>query len=214
MLSEGYGNRAAGWIVGATLIAAVTGVTGCSNGTESVAEEKPTGNSSTPAGGETTRTGQEGPETTASRQAVTRQSSAEGAVAAWVTAVITGQPRKACLVMADPATDSSPARVGSPSRCDGESSEVREMRDTVGRLRTSFTPKRSTSTPEVRVADVPGSGDTVLFPAAKVTIDGQPLDEVIVSNSTGLETDELDVRLESTRIDNAWYVTNLDLDIG
>ncbi|MEV2211722.1 hypothetical protein AB0H86_09730 [Streptomyces sp. NPDC050997] len=200
MRSNSYRNRTVGWAVGATLVATVAGVTGCSNDTESAAEEKPTASSST--AGES------------QKSSATRQSTAEEAVATWVTAVVEGKPKQACLVMAEPATASKPARVGSPSMCNSGTPEARKIQENIGKFRTSFTPKPPTSNPKVEVAQVPVTGDKAVIAADKVTIDGQSLDKVILSNSTGVEPGQLDVKVESTKIDDAWYVTNLDFNIG
>lgn len=208
-VSESYRNRTVRWIAGAAVVAAVVGVTGCSMETESGEGEKPVANSSTAAGSE-----KKGEDSAASQPSKTRQATAEEAVATWVTAVIKGQPKQACLVMADPAAGSSPAQVGTPSRCNGNTPEVREMRENVGKLRTSFTPKQSTGDPKVDVARAPANGGKAVVPADKVTVDGQTLDKVILSNSTGLKAGQLDVKVEATEIEDAWYVTNLDLNLG
>ncbi|MEU8969398.1 hypothetical protein AB0D11_08980 [Streptomyces monashensis] len=198
MMSQSCQIKAVRRIAGAALVVIAAGVTGCSKGTDSGAHEKPT------AGGPTA----------SSASSATRESTAEDAVAAWVTAIVEGRPRQACLVMAFPATDASPARAGTPAMCDGNTPEVRKTLDTVGRLRTSFTPKGSTGDPQVTVAQVPVTGDRAVVPADRVTVDGQALDKVVLSHSTGLKPGQLDVKTESTRIDGAWYVTDFDLHIG
>ncbi|WSQ07038.1 hypothetical protein OG604_04430 [Streptomyces sp. NBC_01231] len=210
-MSDSNRSRTVGWAVGATLVATVAGVTGCSNDTDSAADEKPSASSSTTSGAQK---GKKGDESKATQPSAARQSTAEEAVAAWVTAVVQGKPKQACLVMAEPATSSSPAEVGSPSKCDSNTPEVRKMQKNIGQIRTSFTPKPPTSNPEVEVAQVPVTGGKAVVPADKVTIDGQSLDKVILSNSTGVKPGQLDVNVESTKIDDAWYVTNLDFNIG
>jgi len=197
-----------GWAVGATLVATVAGVTGCSNDPESAAAEKPTASNSTTSNSSASSS------PAGESPSATRQSTAEEAVAGWVTAVVKGKPKQACLVMAEPATASSPARVGTPSTCNSDTPEARQIQENIGKFRTSFTPKPPTSNPKVEVTQVPATGDKTVIAADKVTIDGQTLDKVILSNSTGVEPGQLDVKVESTKIDNAWYVTNLDFDIG
>ncbi|MGW1287005.1 hypothetical protein ACWDBD_16105 [Streptomyces sp. NPDC001118] len=197
-MAENYRNKAVRWIAGAALVATVAGVTGCSKGTDSAADKKPTASRSTAA----------------SPPSATRPSTAEGAAAAWVTAIIKGRPKQACLVMASPAADASPARVGTPAMCNSNTPDVRKMLDNVGKFRASFTPKGSTGDPKVDVAQVPVTGDKAVVPADKVTVDGQTLDKVILSNSTGLKPGQLDVKIESAKIDGAWYVTNFDLHVG
>src|ERR1044072_1385533 len=205
---ESYRNKTIGGIAGAVVVAAVAGVTGCSK-EESGAEKKPEASSSSAAGPEKTQQGEkQGESPQASR------SSAEGAVGAWVTAIVKGQPKQACLVMAQPAKGSSPAQVGTPKRCNSNAPDVRKMEESVGRLRASFTPKQSSGDPKVDVAKVPATGDKTLVPADKITVDGQTLDKAILSNSTGLKPGQLDVKVESTKIEDAWYVTNFDMNLG
>lgn len=208
-VSESYRNGTVRWIAGVAVVAAVVGVTGCSKEAESDAGSKPAASSSTGNGSE-----KKGDGPADSQASEPRQATAEEAVATWVTAVVKGEPKKACLVMADPAKGSSPAKVGTPDRCDSNAPEVRKMRENVGKLRTSFTPKKSTGDPKVEVAQAPATGGKVVVPADKVTVDGQTLDKVILSNSTGLKPGQLDVKVESTKIKDAWYVTNLDLNLG
>ncbi|MGP3922297.1 hypothetical protein [Streptomyces sp. 8N616] len=58
------------------------------------------------------------------------------------------------------------------------------------------------------------TGDKAVVPAGKVTVDGQTLDKIILSHSTGVEPGELDVKIDATEIDDSWYVTNLEFNIG
>ncbi|MGP4007693.1 hypothetical protein [Streptomyces sp. 4N124] len=192
----------------------VAGVTGCSNDTGSAADKEPAASNSTTADSEKAKKGKQQDGSAAAQASAVRQSTAEGAVAAWVTAVIKGQPKQACLLMGEPAADSSPARAGTPSRCNSNAPEVRQMQDNIGEFRTSFMPEPPTKDPKVEVATVPVTGDKATVPADKVTVDGQTLDKIILSHSTGLESGQLDVKVESTKIDDAWYVTNLDFNVG
>ncbi|MGY1439928.1 hypothetical protein [Streptomyces reniochalinae] len=209
MKADSYRKRPVGWIAGAALAAMVLGVTGCSSDSDS-GEKKPAADSSSadrPTEGKKDDSSTPPPSNT-------RQSSAEGAVAAWVTAIVKGQPKKACLVMAEPASGSSPAQVGSPSRCDSDDPKVRKMRENLGRFRASFSPKPPPSDPQVEVAKTPATGGKAVVPADKVTIDGKPLDKVILSNSSGVKAGQLDVKMTSSKIDDAWYVTDFALDLG
>lgn len=206
-----YRKRTVGWIAGGALVATVAGVTGCSNDSDSGAEKKSTASSSTAADSEK-ETQKDG--SAAEQPSAGRQSTAEGAVAAWVTAVIKGQPKQACLLMGEPATGSTSARAGTPKTCDSNAPEVRQMQGSIAKFRTTFMPEPPTDNPKVDVAKVPATGGKVLVPADKVTVDGQTLDKIILSHSTGLKSGEVDVKVESSKIDDAWYVTNLDLGIG
>lgn len=66
----------------------------------------------------------------------------------------------------------------------------------------------------MEVARVPATGDTVEFPADKISVDGQTLDKIVLSHSTGVTADQLNIKIQSSKIEDSWYVTNLDLDIG
>ncbi|WP_328437826.1 hypothetical protein OHA71_12565 [Streptomyces sp. NBC_00444] len=202
------------WIAGGALAAMAAGVTGCSSDTGSAADKEPAASSSAPADSEKANKEKQQDGSAAAQPSAVRQSTAEGAVAAWVTAVIKGQPEQACLLMGEPAADSSPARAGTPSRCNSNAPEVRQMQKNIGKFRTSFMPEPPTNNPKVEVATVPVTGDKAMVPADKVTVDGQPLDKIILSHSTGLDSGQLDVKMESTKIADAWYVTNLDFNIG
>ncbi|AXK37145.1 hypothetical protein DVA86_07035 [Streptomyces armeniacus] len=217
-MSESLGKRTVGWVAGVALTAVVAGVTGCSNDSgsdsdsdaDSAANEKPETKSSAPADPEQPP-GEDG--ATADPSAP-RQSSGQEAIASWVTAIIKNQPRKACLVMAEPAKGSTPAQVGSPEMCNGKGTEGKQMKEGLGRFRESFTPKPPTDNPKVEVAQVPATGGKMDVPADKVTVDGQTLHEIILSHSTGMKPGQLDVRFEASEIKGAWYVTNLDFNIG
>ncbi|MEU5344901.1 MULTISPECIES: hypothetical protein [unclassified Streptomyces] len=205
--------RTARWIAGGALAASVAGVTGCSSDSGSAADKEPTASSSSAADAENANKEKQ-KDGSAAQPSAGGQSTAEGAVAAWVTAVIKGQPKQACLLMGEEATDSSPARAGTAERCDSDAPEVRQMQDNIGEFRTSFMPEPPTDNPKVEVATVKATGDKAVVPADKVTVEGKTLDKIILSHSTGLEAGQLDVNLESTKIDDAWYVTNLDFNVG
>ncbi|MFR0358564.1 hypothetical protein [Streptomyces sediminimaris] len=215
-MSENYTHKAVRWIAGVALVATGAGVTGCSKGTDSAADGKPTASRSTASRSTAAGPGkqQKGSDAAASTSSAERRSTAEEAVAAWVTAIIQGRPKQACAVMAFPATASSPAVAGTPATCNSDKPEVRKVLDGIGKFRASFTPKGSAGDPKVVVAQVPVTGDKAVVPAGKVTVDGQTLDKVVLSNSTGVKPGQLDVRMESTKIDGAWYVTDFDLHVG
>jgi hypothetical protein len=206
--------RTVGWIAGGALAATIAGLTGCSSDSDSAAAKTPTASSSTATDGEEPDEGKKKDGSTASKPSAGDQSTAEGAIAAWVTAVIKGQPKEACLLMGDPAADGAPAQASTSAKCNSDDPEVKRMQDNLGKFRESFTPEPPTDNPNVEVAKVPATGDKVTVPADKVTVDGQTLDKIILSHSTGLEAGQLDVNVESSKIEDAWYVTNLDFNIG
>ncbi|WP_328498625.1 hypothetical protein OHS59_42220 [Streptomyces sp. NBC_00414] len=195
-------------ITGAAL-AAVVALGGCSSDSDSDADKK------SPASGSPAADKKPDSDASASSPAsAADRSTAEGAVAAWVTAVVKGEPKDACLVMAEPASGSKPATVGSEKTCADDAPERKQIDATVKQLGESFTPEPPSDDPKVEVAEVPAKGDTVEFPAEKITIDGQTLDEIVLSHSTGVTADQLDINVQSSKIEDSWYVTNLDFNIG
>lgn len=220
--------RSVGRIAGAALAVTVLGVTGCSSDKDSGTGEKDPASSGSSAskdsgGGDGKGEGEgdkgagkgEGDEAASSPPSGgTPHSTAREAVASWVGAVVKGQPKKACLVMAQPATGSAPAQVGNPKRCNSNEADAVKMRDGIGRFREAFTPKPPSSDPKVQVAQVPATGGKAVVPAEKVTIDGKRLDKIIVANSTGVKEGQVDVKFKAAEIQNAWYVTDFDFNFG
>ncbi|MCP3766858.1 hypothetical protein [Streptomyces sp. MAR25Y5] len=214
MVLTGHGKRAADWLVGGVLVVTLTGVAGCSGDTDPAADKKPAAASSAPAGqGEAEEGEQESGSPTPPSSAADR-ATAEGAVAAWVAAVIKGDAEEACLLMGEAATEASPAKAGSPETCAGDAPQAKQMEKAVEGFRESFTPEPPTDDPKVEAAQTPATGDEVVIPADRITVDGKTLEEVILSNSTGLSPQDLNVNVEAGKIEDAWYVTNLDFDIG
>ncbi len=208
-------HRSVGWKAGTMAIAAAIALTGCSSDSDAGDEEPRPSDSRTAADpGGSPGSEQEGA-SDAPQTSAADQSTAEKAIAAWVTAVVTNQPKDACLLMGEAATGSTPARAGTESTCDSDSPEGKQIQQNLGQLQESFTPDPPSADPEVEVAETPAVGDgTVKVPADKITIDGQTLDKIILSHSTGLDSGQLDVKVHSSKIDDRWYVTNLDFDIG
>ncbi|MET7454373.1 hypothetical protein ABZT03_21305 [Streptomyces sp. NPDC005574] len=201
-----------GWMAGGAVAMAVMGLAGCSDSESPVADKTPSAATSRAADAGSPADGASADASAPSTKA--DQSTAEGAVAAWVTAVIRNQPQQACLLMGEAATGSSPARAGTRSTCDTAAPEARQMKKSLGRFRTSFMPEPPTDDPKVDVADVAATGGKALVPADDITVDGKTLDKIILSHSTGVTAKQLDVKVHSTKIGDAWYVTDLDFDIG
>ncbi|PGH47905.1 hypothetical protein [Streptomyces sp. Ru87] len=211
----GHRTRNVGWIAGGALAAAVI-LTGCSGDTGSASDasdKEPAASSTAEAGAGSAGEGKQ-EDAAASQGSGVDRSTGEKAVATWVAAVVKGEPEEACLVMGEPAEGGAPAQVGSEAMCEGDGTKAKQMEQGIGRFRESFTPDPPTDNPKVEVAHVPASGGTAVFPADKITVDGQRLDKIILSNSTGLDAGELDVQLQSTKIEDEWYVTDVGFDIG
>ncbi|WP_128376633.1 hypothetical protein [Streptomyces cavernae] len=88
------------------------------------------------------------------------------------------------------------------------------MEETLGQFKESFTPDPPSDDPKVEVTQAPAAGEKVTVPADKINVDGQALDKIVLPHSTGVTQDQLDIKIESSRIENSWYVTNLDFNIG
>ncbi|MFC8194306.1 hypothetical protein ACFWBR_19615 [Streptomyces sp. NPDC060006] len=207
-----HSRKSIGRVAGGALAVAVFGLTGCSSSTDSGADKEPAASNSPAADAD--KPADEKEKDASSNGTAADQSTAEGAVAGWVTAVIKGEPKEACLLMGEAATDASPARHGDEATCGGDTPEAKQIEKSIGQFRTSFTPKPPTDDPKVEVTQPPAKGDEVAIPADKITVDGQTLERVILSNSTGVKSEQLDVKVHSTKMDDLWYVTNLDFDIG
>ncbi len=203
--------RRVGSIAGVA-VAAVVGLSGCSDDTDSASGGKSSESSSSASGSPASDAEKTGDDASAPSGASTAdQSTAEGVVAAWVAAVVKGEPKDACLVMADLAADSKPATVGSEETCADDAPERKQMDKTLGSIRESFTPEPPTDDPKVDVTKVPATGAKVVFPADKIDINGQTLKEVVLSHSTGVTADQLEVSVQAGKIKDAWYVTNLKI---
>ncbi|GHF18593.1 hypothetical protein GCM10014715_86890 [Streptomyces spiralis] len=209
MVLDKIEKRAADWSVAVAFVAALTAVSGCSDNAGTVAKESPAGDSSAadPTGEGTT-------EAAAPQQETGDRSTPEGAVGTLVTAIIEGEKRKACSVSGTVATGSAPAKAYTASTCAGNSREVQQMNKMVDRLRPSFTPKNAKSHPTVEVSRVPVKGGKAVVPGDGINVDGQTLNTIMLSNSTGLKEGQLKVEFKATEIGGKWCVTDMKLDFG
>ena len=80
--------------------------------------------------------------------------------------------------------------------------------------REAFTPQHATGHPAVRVSKVPVHGNTAKVPAKDIIVGGQPLDEIILSHSTGIKPGQLGATADATRIGSTWYVTGFDFNVS
>lgn len=201
-------NRATGWIAGAGALIALSALTACSeDSTAQRADSSSTGSPSAEAGS-TTAAG------TPAKEQTGGQATVQDAVAGWVTAIVKDRPEDACLAMGTPATGSSPARANTAATCSGSGSQVQQMEQQIHSLHTSFTPKSSTGDPTVQVGQVQATGKTAVVPGDRITVGGQTLTAVLLSNSTGVQKDQVGLKVDATDIDGSWYVTDLHLSVG
>lgn len=191
-----------GWVA-AGLLAAAAGLTGCSGEDGPKTDAKATVSSSASP---------QSPSASAPASSSTAdRSSPEATVAAWVTAVIKGEVKQACLLMGEAGP---PPTTGSEETCADDSAQGRTVQKSIGAFQESFTPASGTENPSVEVAGAPADGDRASYSADEITIDGRTLEDVILSNSTGLDKGQLEVGIESSKLDGEWYVTDMAFDIG
>ncbi|MGP2436070.1 hypothetical protein [Streptomyces sp. JW3] len=203
--------RRAGWLAAAALTAtAAAGLTGCSSESDSAEGDKASASTSSAASASASA-----PDAGSEAAAPADQTTPESTVAAWVAAVVKGEAKDACLLMGEAASGSTPAQTGSEETCADDSTQGKQIQQSVTQFKESFTPDPPTTDPKVEVAEAAdAAGDKAVFPADQVTIDGKTLEEVIVANSTGVDAGTLDVKIEAGKLDDAWYVTDMDFNIG
>ncbi|MEU4655764.1 hypothetical protein AB0G32_17760 [Streptomyces sp. NPDC023723] len=211
-MSMTHRGRRAGWLAAVALTATAAGLTGCSSESDSADGDKPSASDSSAASASASASAS-APD--AGSAAAADQSTPESTVAAWVAAVVKGETKDACLLMGEAASGSTPAQSGSEETCADNSTQGKQIQQSVAQFKESFTPDPPTTDPKVEVAEAAGAAaDKAVFPADQVTIDGKTLEEVIVANSTGVDAGALDVKIEAGKLDDAWYVTNMDFNIG
>ncbi|GAA3353494.1 hypothetical protein GCM10017744_007080 [Streptomyces antimycoticus] len=203
---------AAGWIAGVcVLLAAAPALTGCSTDSDST---KSKGQDGSASAAPTASTGADTEPTPSPKGRPGGQSTVQEAVATWVTGVVQDRPEKACLVMATAATGGSPAKPNTAAMCGGDTPEARRMKQQIHRLHASFAPAQSKNPPTVKVAKVPVAEKKATVDGEQITVDGQTLKAIVLSNSTGVKEDELGIRVEAAVMGGRWYVTDLGLSVG
>ncbi|WP_211121515.1 hypothetical protein [Streptomyces yatensis] len=205
---------AAGWIAGVcVLLAAAPALTGCSTDSDSSKPKGKDGSASAAPSASTGTTAEPTPSPTG-RPGPGGRSTVQEAVATWVAAVVQDQPKKACLVMATSADGGSPAKPNTAAMCGGDTPQARQMKQQVHRLHASFAPDQPKNPPTVKVAKVPVADQKATVDGEQITVDGQTLKAIVLSNSTGVKEDEIGVRVEAAVVGGRWYVTDLGLSVG
>jgi hypothetical protein len=212
-------SKASGWIIGLAL--AAPAVTGCNNAAGDPAP-KPAASSATdstagagaatsqPSGGSGQSTVQPsggGGQSTVQPSGGGGQSTVQAAVGTWITAIINGDAKQACLVMAKSPTEALTAKT-----CKSGAPELKQVEGLVTQLRQTFTPANSTGSTKAEVADVPLTGDKAVVKASEVTVDGQTLDKIVLSKSTGVQ--KADIKFDAAKIDGVWYVADFNIKIS
>ncbi|WBB62026.1 hypothetical protein O7599_05660 [Streptomyces sp. WMMC500] len=196
-------HTATSWISGICLLALLPAVAACSEGSRE--SQKSGASTATEPTSEASRSQEGGP----SAQATSRDTAAE-----WVAAIVQDRARRACLLMGTARTGSTPAKANTKEMCSGRGTEAEEARNLLHDLHASFALDPPRSSPEVVAEEVPESGGTATFGGDQVTVDGQTLEAVMLSNSSGVEDSELELEIVATEIDGRWYVTDLPVSVG
>ncbi|MER7694637.1 hypothetical protein [Streptomyces sp. NPDC097610] len=208
-MSQNLCSRSIRWMAAGLLAASVVGgVTGCSSDSDSSADAKPV------AEGTAASPKKEASKESEAQSSGARQASAQEAVATFVSAVVEDRWTDACLVMAQSEDGATPAQLGSPKLCNSNDPATREMQKNVSSMGKSFRPNNLTGASKVEVVEVPPTSNKVQVPADKIMVNGKPLDDVILSNSTGVSKEQLDVKVESVKIEGKWWVNNVEFNIG
>lgn len=196
--------RAAGWVAGVFLLAAVPAVAGCSDdssgagpsaGAASAAASQPAPSQAAPSRSAPAPQGKAG-----------GQPTARAVVGKWVAAVVANHLQRACMFMAD-ADKGAPAKPSTPQQC-GAGSKAQVM---LGRLRKSLTPAHPGNPPKVKVAALKPSGGTVTARADQVTVDGKTLKAIMISNSSGPGKKGIRFGIKAGGVNGRWYVTGIKL---
>ncbi|MDT0320087.1 hypothetical protein [Streptomyces millisiae] len=141
------------------------------------------------------------------------QAAAGDAVAVWITAIVEDRPVDACLAMGTPGADGALA-ANTAEMCEGEGPQAEQARQSVSALRESFAPENPGQPLAVEVAEGTESAGTVTFDGEQVTVDGQTLQDIVVSNSTGVEPGQIGIGIDASEIEGLWYVTDMSLSFG
>ncbi|MEK8173851.1 hypothetical protein NKH77_47710 [Streptomyces sp. M19] len=79
---------------------------------------------------------------------------------------------------------------------------------------TPRSPPPSPRTPGGEGRRPSGGDEKVKADSDQIAVDGKTLKAVIVSNSTGVTEDQIDVGFEAGRIDGRWYMTDMSFSFG
>jgi hypothetical protein len=150
----------------------------------------------------------------ASQSPSAAKATVQDVVGKWVAAIIAGNHVEACQLMGHAASATSAPKAMDANACQGNGAEAQQAEQVVKRLRESFTPKQTSGAPKMQVAEVPVTDNTATVSGDDVSIDGQSLTAVVLSNSSGIEAGQLKLEIEAANIGGSWYVTGFDLSIG
>jgi hypothetical protein len=213
MALRNWKKRAAGWGLGACLVAVAPFVTGCTGDEKDDSKKAEPSRSSSASD---SKPDAESPELSSGpgEGQGAGASSAKTAVTRWVAAVVENRPGKACEVMAmvpGSAPEAEPEAVG---KCGNSPSEAKQAKEQLRHFHTALTPESPNKPPQIGVSGVRPSGSKATVGGDRITVDGQTLNSVVVSNSKGVDKGQVDVKLTVSQLEKRWYVTDLGLSVG
>lgn len=138
-------------------------------------------------------------------------------LSAWLADVIDGDYASACLKMAiSPGSTATGAPVPiTPASCtktiplgDSTTSPETILQD----MHAAFTPASMSGHASVKVAPISATGSTATVDATQISVNGTPLIQVIVANSTGVTAQNTEVDFSLTSLRGTWYVSDFNLD--
>jgi hypothetical protein len=212
------GKRATGLLAAGALLAAAPLMAACSGGSDSASDStspsasassssSPSGSSESGSGSGAEAGGADGAGGDSGTPA-DGQSTASGAVASWVSAVIAKDAKQVCRLSVAPGTKSDP-KPATAQTC--TESTLKQLEVGLPSMSKAFSPKGSSGTPQVRVDAPEPKGDSVTVPAVKIKVDGQQLRAILVSHTKGVETKSFRAKAEADRIDGKWYIGDFDM---
>ncbi|WP_432037047.1 hypothetical protein [Streptomyces cucumeris] len=116
--------------------------------------------------------------------------------------------------MAAPAKGSAPPKPNTPAMCGSKSPQARQAKKQLHSLHASFTPEQPKNPPAVEVAKVPASDEAATVDGEQVTVDARTLKAIMLSHSTGVTEEQVNLKIVATETDGRWYVTDLRISAG
>jgi len=200
MAQRESGKKFTGWAAVVTLLAAAPLVAACSGGTsdtsDSSGDSSGSHKSSAPASSGTQAGG---------------RSTVPSVVSAWVGAIIEKDAKQACLLSVMPGSGSSP-KAATSQTCDA--SMVKKAAPGLKSMSKAFSPQNASGKPTVKVDAPTPAGDKAIVPTAKITVDGKPLRDILLSRSHGIDPKSFTAKVKTDKIDGKWYVGDFDINSG
>lgn len=129
--------------------------------------------------------------------------SPEIAISTYLTDVIEGNFRGACLMMGLPADDGAPPQPRGQTVCANEARDPQIRAAVMGIAKTVTPADAVKATTTVAVHRLPAAGTSVTASDTQVTVDGRPLHDVVAANTRGAEST---VSFQAVRISDRWFV--------